>query len=970
MRLPSSVSALLGLLFLCFPAWSQPNPAIATLPLAFEPNIGEAPADQLYLTRSAAMQIGFSANTVRLNGLSMNLVGGNKDAQITASEKTGGESNYLLGDQPSSWKTHIPQYGRLTYKEVYPGIDLTFYGSGGRVEHDFVVQPGADYRQIKLQYEGARKLAISPSGDLQIAVKDGELTVHAPHIYQEKAGNRQNRSGRFLLLADGAVSFKVDAFDPSLPLVIDPVLDYSTYLANLSLYVYSAAVDASGNTYIAGLTFSSSYPVTSGALQATCASCPSKPDVFITKLNATGTAQVYSTFLGGNDYDDPESIAVDSNGNVVVGGYTASTDFPLKNAISSGTPTSYDGFVTSLAPDGASLNFSSRLGGGGSNLAGTTSAWSVATDSSGNAYVAGTTGSPYLPVTPGALNAASPTYADSYVFLTKFAPAGSLVYSGILGATGSASECCNVAGLAVDSTGNAYVAGTVGVTIGTIGTSATTPWPITPGAYQSQMISPNNIAPFVAKVSADGSTLLYSTLVTTGIANSMALTSDGQVILAGAAYPNYPVTSDAFSSKVGTSFIAKLNADGSQLAYSTYFSTPTADTGAYITKLAVDGDGDVWIGGNTGYTQNVPLVLPLQSVPGLPAAVASAFVSEFDPQIHNLLFSTYFNGVQSGSSIAGLAMDSQGRAHIAGTGSFDMPTTPSAFLGAVTPPPPNYTYYYGFAALIDPATAGPGICFPRSAGAYAQVGSSAQSSFTITNCGSAPLTISSIELSSPVFALGSGGNCIATLPAQATCTVSLTFTPVVAGNSSATVTVTSNATIPTYNISVTGLATAPTLFVQPTSLTFPAQVLGDSASGSSLTVVVANSGTAPLIVYPAQAVITGDFSIVSNDCSSPVPPPGSPTKGSGCTFTIAFNPSALGARTGTFTIASNDPVHPSLAIPLSGTAIATYIVPALTSLSAPSGCGGYHPIQSSGQGHELLSCLVCRHRRRTATDGL
>jgi hypothetical protein len=442
MRLPLPVCALLGLLFFCLPVWAQPNPSIATLPLAFEPNAGQAPADQLYLTRSAAMQIGFSPNTVRLNGLSMTLVGGSRDPQITVSEKTGGESNYLLGDQPSSWKTHIPQYGRLTYKEVYPGINLTFYGSGGRVEHDFVVQPGADYRQIKLQYEGARKLAITPDGDLQVAVSDGELTVHAPHIYQQAGGNRQDRSGRFVL-RNREVSFKVDAFDPSLPLVIDPVLDYSTYLANLSLYVYSAAVDASGNTYITGLTFSSAYPVTSGDLQATCASCPDKPDVFITKLNATGTAQVYSTFLGGSGYDQPSSIAVDSNGNAVVGGYTGSTDFPLKNAISSGTPTSDDGFVTSLAHDGASLNFSSRLGGGGSNLAGSTYAWSVTTDTSGNAYVAGTTGSPYLPVTPGALNAASPTYADNYVFLTKFAPAGNLVYSGILGATGSASECFN-----------------------------------------------------------------------------------------------------------------------------------------------------------------------------------------------------------------------------------------------------------------------------------------------------------------------------------------------------------------------------------------------------------------------------------------------------------------------------------------------------------------------------------------------
>jgi hypothetical protein len=216
--------------------------------------------------------------------------------------------------------------------------------------------------------------------------------------------------------------------------VIDPVLDYSTYLANLSLYVYSAAVDAPDNTYIAGLTFSSSYPVTSGAVQTTCASCPNKPDIFITKLNATGTAQVYSTFLGGSDIDQPYSIAVDSSGDAIVVGYTGSADFPLKNAIGSGPPATYNGFVTSLAPDGASLNFSSTLGGNGSeNGAGPTYASGVATDASGNVYVGGTAGSPIFPVTDGALNAGSADSADNYVFLTKLNSAGSLAYSALLG---------------------------------------------------------------------------------------------------------------------------------------------------------------------------------------------------------------------------------------------------------------------------------------------------------------------------------------------------------------------------------------------------------------------------------------------------------------------------------------------------------------------------------------------------------
>ncbi len=164
----------------------------------------------------------------------------------------------------------------------------------------------------------------------------------------------------------------------------------------------------------------------------------------------------------------------------------------------------------------------------------------------------------------------------------------------------------------MDTNGNTYVAGTVGVTTFT----STTPWPITTGTNLSGTIGQDGAAPFVAKVSADASALLYSTLVATGITSSMVLTPDNSVILAGSPGSNFPVTSDAFSSKVGTSFIAKLSADASQLAYSTYFSTPTADTGGYITNVALDPTGNVWIAGNTQYSTNIPMVNPLQSFVG------------------------------------------------------------------------------------------------------------------------------------------------------------------------------------------------------------------------------------------------------------------------------------------------------------------------------------------------------------------
>jgi hypothetical protein len=924
-------------------AASRARVAMSQLPLTFEPNVGQGIEGTDYLARSGALQIGLSASRMDLrllshgdrHALGISLANSNTHALHVTSERGTGESNYLLGNDASAWRTHIPQYQRVTYGGVYPGVDLTFYGNGEKVEHDFVVQPGADYRQIRMRYEGADQLSISRSGDLHVKLGESEVLVRVPHIYQTDNGHQLERGGNFVLLSKNEVGFQVKAFNPALTLVIDPVLDYATYLADLSLYVYGTAVDTAGNTYVAGLTFYSNYPITPGAAQSTCSSCASnQPDIFITKLNAAGTAQVYSTFLGGSNYEQPSKITVDSNGNAIVVGSTQSTDFPLKNPISAGTASSSnrDGFVTSLAPDGASLNFSSRLGGTDSQgHSATTFPGSVTTDSSGNVYVSGTTQSAYLPVTSGAMNAGTPGYPNNYVFLTKLQSSGNLIYSAIIGATGSASDCCSVAGIEVDSDGNAYIAGTVGVTTFT----SSTPWPITAGAYQSAMISPGETAPFVAKVSPDASTLLYSTLVTTGVTSGMALTPDHQVILVGTANYNYPVTSDAYSSKVGTSFIAKLSADASQLAYSTYFSTPTADTGGYITNLALDPTGNVWIAGNTQFGNNIPMVNPLQSLPGTSGTSSgSAFVSEFDPLMHTLLFSTYFNGVQGGSRINGIAIDSQGRAHITGTGMDDLPTTSSAYLRSVTPPPPNYTYTYGFAALIDPTQPGPGICFSNP-GAFAQVGTSGQANLTVTNCGNAPLNISNVQLTSPLFALATTSSCIGMLGASSSCTIPVTFTPTLAGNYGASVVITSNATVPIYNVPVSGHATAPSILT-PASVTFPPQVLGVSASGSPLPVFAANTGTAPLIVNPSTVTITGDFSIVSDDCGSPVPTPSSPSKGSACVITIAFQPTALGSRTGTLTLTSNDPVHPTITVPLSGTAIAAYSTPTITGLSIPA----------------------------------
>jgi hypothetical protein len=895
--------------------------------------------------------------------LNAQIAGANRNTKLVTDEKTGGESNYLLGNDSSMWKTHVPQFGRLRYQNVYPGVDLVFYGNNGRLEHDFVVQPGANYRAIRIRYEGQSSLHLTPGGDLAIALSSGLLSVHAPRVYQEQGGQKVARAGRFVINGD-EVSFSVEQFDHTLPLIIDPVLDYATYLANQDLHVNGVAVDATGNTYIVGLTFDATYPVTKGALQTTCTACASnKPDVYITKLNAAGTAQVYSTFLGGSNYNEGDGITVDANGNAIVVGRTSSSDFPLKNPLPAGSATTYNGFVASIAPDGASLNFSSTLGGG--TASSNTYVVAVATDTAGNAYVSGSTDSPLIPQTTGALNAGIPSSSNAYYFLTKLSPSGSLTFGAILGAIGSASGCCTVAGIQVDAQNNVYLGGSVGSS----STSSTTPWPTTPGAYQSQPLAALSASPFAAKVSPDGSQLLYSTLVGTGVVSSMALNAAQEIILVGTPATGMPITADAFDSLASQSFIAKLSADGTQLVYSSYFGKSQAGQAVgdiYTTNVAFDGTGNLWFAGTDASGTNLPLVNPLQSLPGGSGpAPGAAFVSEFDPALHNLLFSTYFGGNQSGSRPGGLALDTQSLVHFVGTGTDDLPTTASAFLGTVTPAPAGYTYNFGFAALIDPAASSAGICFPGDSFFTGTLGSSTQETMTVTDCGSAPLTISNIQVSGAGFSLPSPTTCAVTIAPGSGCSFPLTFNPTVANLSYGTLTFSSNAPVAQTILPLTGdalLSTGAAVTLSSQSQDFGSVQIGSTSGQQRVTVM--NVGNAALAV---TSVTTSSQFAQTNNCNTSV------LQNEDCTIVLTFSPTAAGPQTGSLTITSNALGSPQT-VSLTGVGVSAFTVvpasPALTVSTAGQSTGT--PIQLSSQtgftGAVSLTCSVQFAGQGSATD--
>jgi hypothetical protein len=902
---------------------SKTQVLLSRLPLEFEP---ASHRPDSFLTRSGSVLIGLSTTRMDFqvgigsgSHLAITLDHANSAANVSATERTAAESNYLVGNDASSWRTHVPHYDRLTYANVYSGVNLTLYGNGQHLEHDFIVKPGADWTRIQLGYEGARSLSLDRKGNLHVHMEGSEVVMRAPFIYQMDHGRRRQRSGRYVIRGRQQVGFSVDGVDRSAALVIDPVLDFSTYLANLSVYVDGVATDPSGNTYIVGETFSSAFPVTAGVAQPVCKSCPNTGDIFVTKLNSAGTAQVYSTYIGGNDDDQPDAIAVDTNGNAVVTGFTSSSDYPLKNPITSGTATTYDGFVTSLTPDGSSFNFSSRLGG--SSSAGTsanTYPGAVTTDSHGNVYVSGTTESPYLPVTSGALNAGVPSYANPYIFLTKLQLNGSLTFGAMVGNPGAASGGVGTTGLAIDSSGDIYMGGTVGQDSTSTGTA--TPWPTTPNAYQTQLISPNQNAPFATKVAADGSKLIYSTLLGSGHANTMTVDAKDEILLAGSAGYSFPIVAGGYSSVSAPSFIAKLSADGTTLSYSSFFSSSASS----IVSMTMDAAGNLWLVGSA--YGGLPLVQPLQSQSG---PGNTGYVAELDPLLQTLLFSTFFNGPSGSTQMAGVAADAQSRIHIAGTAPDDLPTTSGAFLTSVTPPPPNYVYNYGFAAVIDANGASPAICTGTSISPTAQVGSSAQGSFQLTNCGSAALVISALKLTSAQFSLPSPAPCVESLAIGASCTIDYTFSPTVAGIASGTILITSNAPTPSYSANISGFGTAPQISVVSSQVTFPTQVTG--VPGVNAVALIANVGTAALVIDTAKTTITSPFSIVSTTCGSPVPPPA--PSDSGCTYTLSYQPTAVGTNTGTLTIFSNDPVTPKVTIALSGTELAAYSGPTINTLS-------------------------------------
>ena len=641
------------------------------LPLRFEANTGQTDSQVKYLSHGsgynlfltpteAVMVLSKSANdmkgkqserkaahkqTATNSVLRMKLEGANPQSKVSGLDELSGKSNYFIGDDPNRWQTNVSNYSKVRYEGIYPGVDMIYYGHGRQLEHVFIVAPGADPRAIKFSFEGAQGLRVNDHGDLAVKIRGGEIRQSRPVAYQEVGGHRQEVASRYVLRGERQVMFEVGAYDVSRPLVIDPVLIYSTYLGGGGTDSgNSIAVDSSGNAYVTGDTQSVNFP-TASALRP---SSGGGQDAFVTKLDATGTTLIYSTYIGGSGADIGKGITVDSSGNAYITGSTDSSGFPTATPFQRSNGGSTDAFVTKLNPTGSALIYSTYLGG---RLA--DSGNGIAIDAVGNAYVTGEANSTNFPIANGfqLTNAGS-----SDGFVAKLNSTGTaLVYSTYIGGTNSDIS----RGIAVDSSGNAYVTGS---TYSTNFPTASALQPRNAGGYDA----------FITKLDATGKTLLYSTYLGGGVfqgfqtysesGNGITVDSSGNAYVVGTAETSdFPITNalQSYSGGFTDAFVAKLNPAGSAFVFLTYLGGSDGDAARGVT---LDSSGNILVAGTTSST-NFPTANPLQATNG---GSNDAFVAKMDSSGTTLVYSTYLGGSDSdlGKSVA---VDSAGNAYVTGS---------------------------------------------------------------------------------------------------------------------------------------------------------------------------------------------------------------------------------------------------------------------------------------------------------------
>jgi hypothetical protein len=679
---------------------------MAQLPLRFEENRGQFDSAVRYAARAGGYTLQLSAEGAALlmpgaerteaetteagrteagrmqaGRMEMSLVKANPSAAIAGLGRMPARTDYFVGTR-QHWRTRVANYSRVQYSGVYPGIDVVYYGSQGSLEYDFVVQPGADPRAIRLKFRGGAKASVTAEGDLALDLNGQRILQKKPVIYQDTAGARRRVAGRYALVGRNEVAFRLGDYDRSRTLVIDPVLVYCSYLGSSGAdQITAMKLDSKGLLYITGSTTTGEIPFINGAYNNNNAGLT---DIFLAIVN-TATADgsfplVYFTYLGGAQLDIPLGIDVDSKGVVYLTGSTTSTDFPIvgNSVQTTGAGSQQQAFVAVIDPSqygGVSLTYSTYLGG----TTGINTGRGIAVGKDGHIYVIGTTASTDFPVTTSAY--AQVLYGPQDAFLCQLDPnSTSLVYSTYLG--GELDD--DGRSIAVGSNGLVYFAAT----------TDSLQFPMEGSGYRQTLQGSIGIVIGVMDQTKFGEpSLVYSTYFGgNGVGDlsevrKIALDSQNRVMLTGyTVSSSFPVTPDAIQLRAGGNgdvFVSLVNPGDPPrfLVYSTYLG---GSQGEVAYDLAGDSSGNIYV---TGYTlsPDFPVKNALQPAWG---NGTNLFIAKIQPGTAGqtgLLFSTYFGsaGVYVGNAVA---VGPDGSVYTAGYSTVGLPSsaTGNGYAGGVS----------------------------------------------------------------------------------------------------------------------------------------------------------------------------------------------------------------------------------------------------------------------------------------------
>ncbi|MGA2279766.1 MAG: immunoglobulin domain-containing protein [Verrucomicrobiota bacterium] len=885
----------LGLLTLPAPA-AQPVAVPANLPLYFEASQGQANApaqfvarghDYQFLISPAEAQIVLRKTTAESAVVRMQFVGANAQAPVRGDAELPGKINHLTGNDPAQWRVGLAMFAKVRVGGLYPGVNLVYYGNQQQLEYDFDIAPGANPLAIAMHFDGVDKISINPQGELILSLAGGEIRQPKPVIYQVIGGARKEIEGGYRLVDAHTVAFTIGQYDHSQPLVIDPLLSYSTYIGgDAGDTAWSVTLDINGNVYIAGQTFSKQFannvPFTTNAYQANFAGGKLTGDAFVFKLDAASGYPAYITYLGGSDDEVATCLAVDNNGNAFVAGYTDSTNFPvstnaIQKKIGGAFRPSYgsypvDAFVTELGSAGTNIIYSTYFGG-----AGVDSAYGIAVDAADNAYITGFTSSTNFPVMNAIayrlagrtntvldhLACTNSFYFNANAFIAIIGPGGTnLVCSSYFGGT----NFDEGKGIAVDTNGFVYVTGF----------TASTNFPTTNAVYQQMVwtnieVTPSstnyvsitntwngsllngsitNTSPydaFVAKFASTGTNLnlIYSTFLggtNNDVANGIAVDNNGAAYVTGwtistnfpntvtniAALHSFVATNTSFSVLATNVFLTKIITNGTQavIAWSTIFGGNGADIGYGV---AVDPAGEAFVTGAASSTNfptfNVPTLMRYTN-----SGKSDAFVIAFNTNATALLYSTYLGGKDNDYGY-GIAVYTNGDAYVVGQ------TLSTNFLTLIADYPTLNGTNDAFLTKIMLSVTAPTNATILPTNQAVAVGSNATFSVSVDTNGTPPFFYQWQDGTNLV----NGTNLVDAINISGATTTSLTITNAQMTNSGFYYQV----IVTNYGGSVTSIIAGLTVTNVPPAITVqPTNQLVGAGTGAILTVTA--TGTAPL----------------------------------------------------------------------------------------------------------------------------